>query len=133
MGLRHRILLLDDDEQMLELYQHLLQQLPSQPEVTVCNSGSRAIALLESESFTLLITDLRMPKMDGLQVLAIVRRKYPSLRIIVLTGVLDEEYRSREHLTVAEVERLIEAAKRNRWGQRDATMILVDQVVQIIR
>jgi CheY-like chemotaxis protein len=38
-----------------------------------------------------------MPKMDGLQVLAIVRRKYPQLRIIVLTGVLDEEYRSRAY------------------------------------
>jgi CheY-like chemotaxis protein len=97
MPKQHKILLLDDDEQLLELYQELLQQLPSQPEVRVCNSGARAIALLESEPFTLLITDLRMPKMDGLQVLAIVRRKYPYLRIIVLTGVLDEEYRSRAY------------------------------------
>jgi CheY-like chemotaxis protein len=97
MSKQHKILLLDDDEQLLELYQELLQQLPSKPEVRVCNSGARAIALLESEPFTLLITDLRMPKMDGLQVLAIVRRKYPYLRIIVLTGVLDEEYRSRAY------------------------------------
>jgi CheY-like chemotaxis protein len=71
--------------------------LPSQPEVTVSNSGARAIALLESEPFGLLITDLRMPKMDGLQVLSIVRRKYPQLRIIVLTAVVDEEYRSRAY------------------------------------
>jgi len=35
------------------------------------------------------------------------------------------ELRTREHLTEAEVERLIAAAKRNRWGHRDATMILV--------
>jgi DNA-binding NarL/FixJ family response regulator len=97
MSKKHKILLLDDDEQMLELYQELLRQLPSQPEVHVSNSGARAIALLDSEPFTLLITDLRMPKMDGLQVLAIVRRKYPHLRIIVLTGVLDEEYRSRAY------------------------------------
>jgi len=97
MAKQHKILLLDDDEQLLELYQELLQHLPSQPEVRVSNSGARAIALLESEPFTLLITDLRMPKMDGLQVLSIVRRKYPYLRIIVLTGVLDEEYRSRAY------------------------------------
>ncbi len=94
---QYKILLLDDDEQMLELYQELLRQLPSGPEVRVSNSGARAIALLESEPFSLLITDLRMPKMDGLQVLAIVRRKYPHLRIIVLTGVLDEEYRTRAY------------------------------------
>jgi integrase len=35
------------------------------------------------------------------------------------------EYRSREHLTEQEVERLIEAAKGNRWGCRDTTMVLV--------
>jgi integrase len=35
------------------------------------------------------------------------------------------EIRPREHLTEREVEKLIEAARRNRWGQRDATMILV--------
>jgi len=97
MANQHKILLLDDDEQILELYQELLRALPSQPEVHVSNSGARAIALLESEPYSLLITDLRMPKMDGLQVLAIVRRKYPHLRIIVLTGVLDEEYRSRAY------------------------------------
>ena len=33
--------------------------------------------------------------------------------------------RPREHLTEREVEKLIDAAKRNRWGQRDATMILI--------
>jgi CheY-like chemotaxis protein len=97
MAAQNKILLLDDDEQMLELYQTLLEQLPSRPEVQVCNTGARAIAMLESEPFTLLITDLRMPKMDGLQVLAIVRRKFPQLRIVVLTGLLDEEYRSRAY------------------------------------
>ena len=35
------------------------------------------------------------------------------------------EYRSREHLTEREVARLIEAMKGNRWGHRDATMVLV--------
>src|SRR6476661_2339052 len=35
------------------------------------------------------------------------------------------ELRSREHLTEAEVDKLVQAAKRNRWGHRDSTMILV--------
>ena len=94
---QNKILLLDDDEQMLELYQALLEQIPSHPQVEVCNSGARAIAMLESEPFNMLITDLRMPKMDGLQVLAIVRRKFPLLRLVALTGVPDEEYRSRAY------------------------------------
>jgi integrase len=37
----------------------------------------------------------------------------------------NSEYRSREHLTEREVERLIEAVKANRWGYRDATMVLI--------
>jgi len=97
MANKYKILLLDDDEQMLELNQELLRELPSKPEIHVSNSGARAMALLDSEPFTMLITDLRMPKMDGLQVLSLVRRKYPHLRIIVLTAVLDEEYRSRAY------------------------------------
>jgi len=97
MAATHKILLLDDDETMLELYQQLLQDLPSRPEVQTSSSGARAISLLETEPFTLLITDLRMPRMDGLQVLSIVRRKFPDLRIVVLTGLVDEEFRSRAY------------------------------------
>src|SRR5205807_10274232 len=44
-----------------------------------------------------LICDLKMPKMDGLQVLSIVRRKYPQLRTVALTSVPDEQFRSRAY------------------------------------
>jgi len=53
--------------------------------------------MLEAEPFRLLICDLRMPKMDGLQVLSIVRRKHPGLRTVALTAVTDEQYRSRAY------------------------------------
>jgi DNA-binding NarL/FixJ family response regulator len=43
----------------------------------------------------LLISDLNMPKMDGLQVLMLVRRKFPQLRTAVLTSVADEQFRAR--------------------------------------
>src|SRR4051812_41504463 len=97
MTTRHKILLLDDEDDLLDVYRDLLTQLPSQPEVHTSNSGARAIALLESEPFTLLISDLRMPKIDGLQVLSIVRRKFPQLRIVIMTAVVDEQYRSRAY------------------------------------
>ena len=97
MSSPHKILLLDDEQDLLDLYKDILDQLPSQPEVHTSNSGARAIALLESEPFTLLISDLRMPKMDGLQVLSIVRRKFPQLRLVVMTAVVDEQYRSRAY------------------------------------
>jgi CheY-like chemotaxis protein len=95
MDTRHRILLVDDEPDLLEMYQQILKQLPSQPEIHTAVSGTRALAMLEAEPYRLLICDLKMPKVDGLQVLSIVRRKYPDLRTVVLTGVADEQFRSR--------------------------------------
>ncbi len=97
MSSRPKILLLDDEQDLLDMYQEILAQLPSHPEIHLANSGARAIALLEGEPFTLLISDLRMPKMDGLQVLSIVRRKFPDLRVVVMTSITDEQYRSRAY------------------------------------
>src|SRR5437667_1480802 len=97
METRHKILLLDDEPELLAMYQQVLAQLPSRPEIHTASSGPRAMALLESEPFRLLICDLKMPKMDGLQVLSIVRRKYPALRTVALTAVADEQFRSRAY------------------------------------
>jgi CheY-like chemotaxis protein len=95
MDARHKILLVDDDPALLELFQQLLAQLPSKPDIVAVSSGPRAMALLEAEPFRLLVCDLKMPKMDGLQVLSIVRRKFPELRTVALTAVPDEQFRSR--------------------------------------
>ena len=98
MAANPRILLVDDDEAVLEMYQAMLSQhLPSAPEVRTAATGVKALAMLDSENFTLLIVDLNMPKMDGLQVLSIARRKYPQLRLVVLTGIRDEQFRTRAY------------------------------------
>jgi two-component system response regulator YesN len=75
----------------------LSQHLSCLPEVRTASSGSRALSLLESEGFTLMIVDLNMPKMDGLQVLSIARRKYPQLKVVVLTGIRDDQFRTRAY------------------------------------
>jgi CheY-like chemotaxis protein len=97
MDRRPKILLADDDPDLLDMYREILAQLPSQPEIHTAISGARVIAMLEAEPFQLMICDLKMPKMDGLQVLAIVRRKYPQLRTVALTAEVDEQFRSRAY------------------------------------
>lgn len=94
---RHKILLLDDEQDVLDLYREIFSQLSSKPEIHTATSGARALALLEGEAFSVLISDLKMPKMDGLQVLAIVRRKFPQLRTVVLTSIADEQFRARAY------------------------------------
>ena len=93
-----RILLLADDTAFTELYREMLSKhLTSMPEVRCATTGSRALAMLDAEPFNMLIVDLNMPKMDGLQVLSIVRRKHPHVRLVVLTGVRDEQFRTRAY------------------------------------
>jgi site-specific recombinase XerD len=46
-------------------------------------------------------------------------------RTVTPTRPPNADLRTREHLTEAEVERLMDAARKNRWGHRDATMVLV--------
>src|SRR6266705_5442820 len=97
MNASHKILLLDDDPDLLDMYREILSHMPSRPEIFTATSGSRAMAMLEAEPFRLLVCDLKMPKMDGLQVLSIVRRKYPQIRTVALTSVADEQFRSRAY------------------------------------
>ena len=97
MVARQQILILDDEHDLLEIYQEILARLPSQPTIHTADNGPRALALLESEKFSLLLVDLRMPHMDGFQVLAVVRRKFPALRIAVVTAAEDEQFRARAY------------------------------------
>ena len=97
MEKRHKILILDDDNDWLTLSREMLAALPSRPEILTANNAKRALSLLESEPVRLLICDLKMPRIDGLQVLSIVRRRHPELRTVVLSGLEDEEFRSRAY------------------------------------
>jgi CheY-like chemotaxis protein len=97
MMARQRILILDDEQDILEIYQEILARLPSQPDIITVDNGGQAITLLENQPFNLLLLDLRMPQMDGFQVLAIVRRKFPALRVVVMTAAQDEQFRARAY------------------------------------
>ena len=97
MDKKHKILILDDDPDWLDLCREMLAQLPSKPEIHTAATASRAMAQLDAQPFRLLICDLKMPRMDGLQMLAIVRRRFPDLRTVTLTGLEDDEFRSRAY------------------------------------
>ena len=94
---RNKILILDDDTDWLALCRDLLASLPSKPEIFTANAARRALAIIESEKIRLLVCDLKMPRIDGLQMIAIVRRRFPQLRTIVLSALEDEEFRARAY------------------------------------
>jgi two-component system response regulator FlrC len=78
-----RVLLAEDDPSMRKLLERILVE--DGHAVTAVGDGLAAIARLD-EPFSLLVTDLRMPGADGLQVLAAARRKQPTLPVVVLTA-----------------------------------------------
>nr|MCU0494457.1 response regulator transcription factor [Chloroflexaceae bacterium] len=55
-------------------------------DVTTAENGQRAVTLLEEQAFDLLLVDLRMPGMDGMQVVQAARQRQADVAIIVLTG-----------------------------------------------
>jgi DNA-binding NtrC family response regulator len=54
--------------------------------VSLSSSVMEGIKLMETEGFDLLLTDLIMPGLDGFELLKLVRDKWPSLKIVVMTG-----------------------------------------------
>ena len=93
-----KILLQDDNPDFLSTLRDMLgSNLPSRPDVRVATTAMRALSMLETEPYSLLIEDLHLPHMDGLQVLSIARRKYPQMRTVVLTGLKEEQFRSRAY------------------------------------
>ena len=96
-ALERLVLILDDDQDFLDTYSRILARLPSRPCVRVANCATRALAMLEGEPFTLLIADLRIPRIDGFQVLLTARRRFPRLKTVAITGLGDQQYRARAY------------------------------------
>jgi signal transduction histidine kinase len=89
---RLRILVVDDDEQIREVLSDMLTI--DGHSTTACADGYKALAAVDEHSFDLIITDLGMPGMSGLDLAAVVHQKYPELPIAMITGwgtQLDEE------------------------------------------
>ena len=84
MGTDAAILVVDDEEDIRQLVAAILRRAGYQ--VSVAPNGEEALDRLRSAPHDLVITDLRMPGMDGLQLLRQIAIEFPAVRAIVLTG-----------------------------------------------
>lgn len=84
-----RILVVDDELGYREMLQFdLMKQGYS---VVTAGDGQAALAVLEKETVDLVVTDMKMPKMDGLMTVMEIRKKYPSLPVVLMTGYAAED------------------------------------------
>ena len=79
-----RILLAEDDTSMREYLQRALQRVGYEVEAVGC--GTEAMPLLETERFDLLLTDIVMPEMDGIELAQKASAIDPSIRVMFITG-----------------------------------------------
>jgi DNA-binding NtrC family response regulator len=82
-----RILVVDDDPGQRSLLDSFLRG--QNFEVVLADSGERALGLLSGGSFSMLISDVRMPGLSGLEMLRRVRPQFPSLPVLLVTAYAD--------------------------------------------
>ncbi|HEV3118538.1 MAG TPA: sigma-54 dependent transcriptional regulator [Gemmataceae bacterium] len=85
LAMRRRILIVEDNESAGRQLQKALQSDPDL-QVDVTNNGEKAIHLLRENNYSIVITDLRMPRMDGLELIKQVQTGALPVTVIVTTG-----------------------------------------------
>ncbi len=81
-----KILLVDDDYKVLRILWSRLQKYDDKFEVILAYDGEEAIEVLQQNSISLVITDILMPKIDGLELLAHIKKSYPEIPCFVMTA-----------------------------------------------
>lgn len=79
-----RILLVDDEKDFSEMLSLRLKEMGEK--VTTAFNGKECLEILKEKKIDVIILDIRMPGMDGIEVLKQVRKKYPLVEVIMLTG-----------------------------------------------
>ncbi len=82
--MKHRILVVDDETDICKALDFLLRR--EGYEVSIANSGEEAITKIKDSSFDVVITDLKMPKMDGMELLEKTKEISPNTAVIMMTA-----------------------------------------------
>ena|SRR3989338_8972716 len=84
MSSTHTILVADDEVDLCKTLERVLAKEGYR--VLTAHEGEKALALLKEEGIHLLLLDLKMPGLGGLEVLQRVRKDYPSLAVVIMTA-----------------------------------------------
>ncbi len=79
-----RVLIVDDDEAHAQAVAESLTRIGA--ECTVASSGKRGVVLIEGENYDVVVTDLKMEDVDGLEILRKTKEELPDAEVILLTG-----------------------------------------------
>jgi DNA-binding NtrC family response regulator len=79
-----KVLLVDDEKDFVEMLSLRLQEVGQH--VTPAYSGKECLEMLEKQNIDVVILDIKMPGMDGMETLREIQKKFPLVEVIMLTG-----------------------------------------------
>lgn len=79
-----KIIVVDDEPSILLMLKKMLEKAGH--EVDTASNGNEGIILFEKNKYDLLITDIIMPEKEGMETIIELRKKYPDLKIIAISG-----------------------------------------------
>ena len=120
---KHTILLVDDEENILNALNRVLRREGFR--IFTATSGNQALLTMDKEKITLILSDCRMPGMDGIALLAEVRKRTPDTIRMMLTGYADMET-SMAAINRGEVYRFITKP----WNDDELKLIIKDGIHQ---
>lgn len=89
-GARPRVIFVDDEPNVLAGLKLLLREQRKDWDMVFAGSGAEALTMFETATFDVVVTDMRMPHMDGVSLLEEVKNKYPGTVRIVLSGQTEQ-------------------------------------------
>ncbi len=81
-----KVLIVDDEETLTWSMAKSLAKDKDKYEVMIANNGSEALQLLKTNRVDLVISDIRMPDINGLDLLVMVKKEYPETKVIIMTA-----------------------------------------------
>ncbi|MDR7857767.1 response regulator transcription factor [Tissierella sp.] len=87
-----RVLIVDDQNLIREGLTMMLSLYDSILLVDEANNGQEAIEILETKEVDLILMDIRMPIMNGVEATKIIKEKYPDIKVLILTTFNEDEY-----------------------------------------
>jgi len=91
----YRLLFVDDSMAFLEMVIDLFgSQEDKSWEIHTATSPDKALAILQQKLIDLVVLDIGMPLLDGIQLLGLIHKRYPNIKKVVLTGETDDSHRA---------------------------------------
>lgn len=87
--LKHNILVVDDEKNICDLLQRHLKFLGYN--VDTAENGKAALNLMENKKYSVVISDITMPVMNGIDLLRNIKKEYPMTHVIMITGYVTIE------------------------------------------